>query len=322
MLLFAVRGAGERTQSLCVRALEDQKGPSQLCLVIEKPFWKSLVACFEKAIADRDCQFLICWDADVLPAQGIVGRLERWLGSQKAGSGASAIYTGAIYDMFFSGFRQGGIHVYPHTIFPQALKILPSLRHERRPETALKKRLVQSNKVSSKQLFTLCGYHDFEQYNADLIRKYFSHLNKHFGYGELFQDSLNNPSLRHDVRILFLYREKLRNIIDQEDLVYLNAPDMSRHVADLGLLEKHELPCDFDISSITDAHPSALNRVFCFGWIGCYLDGEIKVVNRFQRFIYSFVFSAKQTGIIQTIGTFIQFLSRKLYETSPDAKRK
>ncbi len=177
-----VRGAGERTETLCLDMIRAQGVPADhIVLLHEAPFSLAVRKTFEIGLS-HGRKWTLCNDADVLLRPGSI---EAMVDAAEAQPANVCEVQGWILDKFFGGPRKGGVHLYRTALLQQALACIPEEGTDVRPEH----HTLNAMKVQGYpwvNVHVLVGLHDYEQYNVDIFRKCFVQAHKHSHYTQLF----------------------------------------------------------------------------------------------------------------------------------------
>lgn len=170
-----IRAAGERTADISRRlAIVSGIAENDITTVSEVPFEVALGACYEAAVRAGK-KWTMTLDADVLMMKSATSRL---LGFAEEMPSHFFQMQGRIFDNITGVYRQAGPRIYRTELLPLALKYIPGIGAQIRPESYTITQMVGLG-YPSRLVPMLSGLHDFEQYYADLYRKSFVHARKH-----------------------------------------------------------------------------------------------------------------------------------------------
>jgi hypothetical protein len=163
-----IRSNGERTKDLCARLLREQIEAE--CIEIA-PFTEAVRRCFEIAI-EAKADWLLTVDADVLVFPKAV---EKMINRTAEMPKQVFHFQGMIRDKLSRKVRNAGHRMYRVKYLPQ---LLPLIEDVIRVESNIVRRFRAAG-FKSITLDDIFGYHDYEQWYADLYRKASVHAKKH-----------------------------------------------------------------------------------------------------------------------------------------------
>jgi hypothetical protein len=257
LITIVIRAANERTFAACHSLLLQQVPADCVEVVNECPFERALQHTYKIGI-QRAARWTMTLDADVLLREHIV---KEFVAEAEAMPEHSLQIEGRVHDKLTGRYRQAGHRIYRTCHLERALREIPPIGTEIRPEYATLQRMEKLG-FPSRQIALVVGVHDYEQYYRDIYRKGFVHANKHaWLLPELVARWKQLAPRDHDFRIA------LRALYDglmTLDPVKIDA-DAHRRSAEsvlqeIGLREKAELSADaisFDIveRSLLEAGP-------------------------------------------------------------------
>lgn len=243
-----IRTAGERTEDLCKKLIEEQGVKEQIFFTRETPFSAALRKSYEIGISEGR-PWTFCLDADVLLRESSIQKLLRFAEAQP-----SNIFEvqGLVHDKFFTISRQAGNHLYRTSMLEEAIHLVPEEGRDIRPESYVL-RTMQVKGFPYKTFPFIIGLHDFEQYYFDVYRKAFVQATKHLNYTEnmvpLWKENLERDK---DYEVaLRAFTDGLLNrkdvFIDRKQNLYrekfekLNIPEkkpVNTNIYDLFMIEK------------------------------------------------------------------------------------
>lgn len=163
-----IRAAGERTLDACRCIVVTQVPAECVSVVAAGNFPQTLEASLNEGIKfGRHWTLLL--DADVLLRSDAFALVLEELESEP---GQFYMLNFPVLDRGFGGPAYAGIHAYPTVHLKTALQFMGKARFDQRPETRLCKEMGRLA-LPTLRSRTILGLHDFEQYYADLYRKYF-----------------------------------------------------------------------------------------------------------------------------------------------------
>lgn len=169
-ITVVARGAGERTEKLCLELLTQQIDEENVHLISAAPFAVAHKNSLELGVKEGRKWTMII-DADVLVASNVIERFYK-----KAESMPKSVFElhSQMLDRFFGGVRYGGIKMYRTSMLNEAIGHVPEAGSQFRPETHM---LKQMHKRKHWWILTdiVAGIHDFEQYYKDIFRKGYTH---------------------------------------------------------------------------------------------------------------------------------------------------
>jgi len=175
LFTVTVRSTGERTEKACIQSLLDEGiEKSQIHIIREAPFKKSLETCFKKAIEAKS-KWLLTFDADMIL---IPGMLSGFFEMAEEMPEENLQIQGKILDKFFASVRSGGPRIYRVKHLHEAYEISKNLPDNIRPESNVISCLGKQGHPS-RYISTVICIHDFGQYYADIYRKSYAHSIKH-----------------------------------------------------------------------------------------------------------------------------------------------
>lgn len=163
-----LRECGERTADLCYDILCATFTTDQVTRISETPFKKSLSKSLQLGI-EKDREFILCVDADVLP---FPAELITLIKEMEIKSKHVVEIQGLVFDNFFQVLRPAGNHLYRTSLASKALTMIPSNTDSLRPESEMLSKLIRAGNPWA-QSKSIIGYHDFEQSHGDIYRKMF-----------------------------------------------------------------------------------------------------------------------------------------------------
>lgn len=183
-VLVIVRSSGERTETVCMRRLQEIFGKQAVVLIKGiVPFSEAVRESF-KAALKANKKWALVVDADVLVSDNIVSFLESCDVYFRKHKRAFA-FGGLLYDKFLLQNRVVGAHLYCTKYISKAMKFIDESSRQLRPETYVKKQM-QKRGYDIFICNIVIGIHDFFQYDRDIFRKGILHSKKHAGVDELY----------------------------------------------------------------------------------------------------------------------------------------
>lgn len=173
-LIVVIRTVGERTFEVCRGIVIKQIPKHLLYIVSEQPFEKTLQRCYEIGI-ESGAKWMMTLDADVLLREGAI---KDFIAEAEALPANYFQLEGLLYDKLTGLYRKVGHRMYRTEYLDKALECLPQPREAIRPEYTTLLRMEELGYLS-KEIDTVFGIHDYEQYLSDVYRKAFVHAQKH-----------------------------------------------------------------------------------------------------------------------------------------------
>jgi len=169
-----IRAAGERTEELSQKLIEQQVPGEMVSLIRERPFRKAVEQSFQIGL-EKAMEWTLTIDADVLTGDKVVHNM---LQQAKQFGRKLFFYQGYVYDKLFGKPLQGGPHLFRTEHLEKAIKLITDKDTAWRPEANVNYDMAKAGYrcFIDDQIF---GLHDFEQYYRDLFRKGFFRAIKH-----------------------------------------------------------------------------------------------------------------------------------------------
>lgn len=209
-----VRCCGERTERKCI---ETAKKQGEVHIIKTQPFGKCLQEAYKLALKLNQ-KWIPMIDGDVLILPGVLTKAINYLNAQRN----SNIFCldGKTKDKIFMCTRRAGIHIYKTSLLSKAIKYINS--SELKPESTVRRTMTKQGKITVVGPIVF-GYHDYEQYYADLWRKAFTQTQK-----------LARKIRRSNIR----NKWKAKSVQDQDFKVILAAHDQGRLYKDKIMIDK------------------------------------------------------------------------------------
>ena len=185
-LAVIIRSIGERTTELCaVRASMSFPGVKILVMADDEPFETKLTSCMEAALK-IGAEWTWMLDADVALREGA----GRWV-QERLKHVHPLVYNveAMVLDKFLptrQGARPAGNHLCRTKLFRRALKYVPGLNGEVRPETYIKQRMAHAG-YPTLETEDVIGVHDFFQTYYHIYWKNYLQSYKHRGRVEMLK---------------------------------------------------------------------------------------------------------------------------------------
>lgn len=173
-LVVVIRSAGERTEQLCKKLIQQVVDESQVLVIREVPFEGALRKSFQIGLKSN-AKWLLVIDADLLVLPESVLQI---LSEADAEPEDVFHLQGIIYDKFFLDYRKAGPRLYRVKSLSKAVELIPADGVEIRPEFSTIKKM-ESIGFRSKSSDIVFGVHDYEQFYGDVYRKCVVHAFKH-----------------------------------------------------------------------------------------------------------------------------------------------
>lgn len=158
-----IRACGERTEKKCIQLAKKQ---GTVYVVKAHPFGETMRQSYKLAMELRQ-EWIPMVDADVLLYNGVINRAIAYLKSLKKKN--IFCLDGKTNDKIFLRVRRAGIHIYKTDLLPEAIKFIND--KSIKPETHVRKVMIELGYKTDKGGKILFGAHDYEQYYRDLWRK-------------------------------------------------------------------------------------------------------------------------------------------------------
>jgi len=198
-IVLVVRSSDERTVEFSTKQLSNQFPKGNIQLVREQPFEVALRKCYEIGHQSR-AKWLITLDADIFV---LPGALQKLVAIAEEMPDYYFQTQGRIFDKIFGNYRPAGSRVYRVSLLGSAIKNMPEVGSEIRPETATLKRMSALGHPS-RLVGLVTGIHDYEQFYCDLYRKAFVHGQKHsYLAGDLLKRCLKNTKKDSDFIVIW-----------------------------------------------------------------------------------------------------------------------
>jgi hypothetical protein len=198
-IVLVVRSSDERTVKFSTRQRLNQFPGGNIQLVREQPFEVALRKCYEIGHQSR-AKWLITLDADIFV---LPGALRKLVAIAEEMPDYYFQTQGRIFDKIFGTYRPAGSRVYRVSLLGSAIKNMPEVGSEIRPETATLKRMGALGHPS-RLVGLVTGIHDYEQFYCDLYRKAFVHGQKHsYLAADLLKRCLKKKEVDHDFAVIF-----------------------------------------------------------------------------------------------------------------------
>lgn len=168
-----VRGAKERTESICAYIARQQVPDKHVVVIHERPFSQALRKAFAIGI-DMGLDWTLCLDADTLLAPHA---LDSMLRSMRHHPETAFGGHGYVLDKFFGSRKNAGYHLYRTSLLAEALPLVPETIVSLRPETYVKSFMEERGHAWIK-IDQILAIHDYEQYYRDIYRKMVVRANK------------------------------------------------------------------------------------------------------------------------------------------------
>lgn len=229
-ITIVIRSSGERSIHACKNLVLQQDFNSEVHFVNEFPFESAIRKSYEIGL-DAGNEWLMTLDADVLLREGAV---TEFLSHAQNLPGNYFQIEGLVFDKLTGTYRKAGHRMYRTSFLKIALKQIPRTRTKIRPEfTTLMN--MEALGYPSREINSVFGIHDYEQYYRDIYRKAYIHANKHQNWlPELIKRWKTMSTFDDDFRIA------LRGLYD--GLMYLSKPYIdSRAYNELAYKAMYEL---------------------------------------------------------------------------------
>ena len=156
-----IRASGERTENECIKRAKLQ---GNVHVIRAVPFGESIRQTYQLAIKLNQ-KWTPVIDADVLLSAGALSHAVRWLDTCR---GNIFCLDGKTKDKILMRVRRAGIHIYNTSLLHRAIHYIDN--NKIKPESHVRhcmEKLGQKTVVGN----IVFGFHDYEQYYADLWRK-------------------------------------------------------------------------------------------------------------------------------------------------------
>ncbi len=173
-VLVVIRSVDERTTSASAAILKSIFFEENVHILNITPFSEAIREMFNLAM-HHNKEWLLAIDADVLVSTDGINEL--LLQSKEAKEEVFQIQ-GLVLDKFFSVYRPAGNHLYRTKYVSRAISLIPEEGTSLRPESDMLNGMAMQE-FPWVQCDAIVGIHDFEQYNADIVRKCFLQAHKH-----------------------------------------------------------------------------------------------------------------------------------------------
>lgn len=158
-----VRAIGERTEKECIRRCSLQ---GHVSVVREYPFGESIRKTYKLALSFIGQKWIPVIDADVLLNNDCLKQAVQRLQDK---SNNIFCWDGHTNDKIMGKNRRAGVHIYNQNLLERGLRFIDN--NHIKPETNVRKKMLQQGFLTYKDQKFIFGLHDYEQYYRDLWRK-------------------------------------------------------------------------------------------------------------------------------------------------------
>jgi len=173
-VVVIIRSAGERTTEACYHLVSKQVPAHSVEIIQERPFELALKKTYQIGM-QRQTRWTITLDADMLLRDGAI---ESYVLEADKMPKHAILLIGMLYDKLIGIYRQGGVRVYRTALLDEALKHIPQVHTQERPEAYILNSMEAIGYPPIRN-HLICGIHDYEQYYRDIYRKTFVYASKH-----------------------------------------------------------------------------------------------------------------------------------------------
>ncbi|MCG2590800.1 hypothetical protein [Rhodohalobacter sulfatireducens] len=246
--IVTIRSTGERTEKACIRSLlKEGIRESQINLIREAPFKKSLETCFQTAYKAQT-KWLLTVDADMII---IPGTLRGFFQMAEEMPEQNLQIQGNNLDKFFASVRSGGPRIYRVDYLRTAYEISKNLPDNIRPESNVISELGEKEHPS-RYISTVNCIHDFGQYYSDIYRKSYAHSIKHIKkLPKILQNTADKRAIDPDYKVFIkgIFDSLLSDIDVSIDKRILK-DETAQALQQLHISEKKDIPESIDVQKI------------------------------------------------------------------------